>query len=130
MKLTPNFSKSEFDSKDGATMPDEVLNNVKKLAASLQALRDYIALDNGPRSIKINSGYRSPKHNSAVGGAENSQHLTGKAADIVVSGMTPQEVAHKIDELILVGRMKQGGLKAYDKKGFTHYDIRGTKARW
>lgn len=130
MQLTTNFTKAEFDSKDGSEMPGEVLNNVKILAKNLQILRDYISLDRGDTAITINSGYRSPSHNKSVGGAVNSQHLTGKAADIVVEGMTPKEVAHKIDELILVGRMKQGGLKAYTKKAFTHYDIRGTRSRW
>jgi uncharacterized protein YcbK (DUF882 family) len=72
MKLTNNFSKSEFDSKDGAEMPDDVLENVKKLAEQLQILRDFL---NVP--IKINSGYRSPAHNKKIGGVKNSIHLTG-----------------------------------------------------
>ena len=42
MKLTNNFSKSEFDSKDGAEMPSDVLENVKKLAGYLQILRDHL----------------------------------------------------------------------------------------
>ena len=32
--------------------------------------------------FKINSGYRCPKHNKAVGGSPTSSHLTGHAADI------------------------------------------------
>ena len=40
MKLTSNFSKSEFDSKDGAEMPDDVLENVKIVAEQLQILID------------------------------------------------------------------------------------------
>ena len=32
--------------------------------------------------LYVNSGYRSPAVNAAVGGARNSQHLTGCAADI------------------------------------------------
>lgn len=128
MKLTKNFYKHDFDSKDGAPMPADALRNVKELAKNLQALRDYIELDYGSRAITINSGYRSPSHNKAVGGASNSQHLTGKAADIVIEGLTPKQVAHKIDELVLVGRMKTGGLSIY--KTFVHYDIRGRRARW
>jgi hypothetical protein len=42
MKLTENFSKSEFDSKDGAAMPLEVLQNIKELANNLQVLRDHL----------------------------------------------------------------------------------------
>jgi len=41
MKLTDNFSKKEFDSKDGAEMPPEVLENIKELALNLQVIRDY-----------------------------------------------------------------------------------------
>lgn len=123
MILTKNFNKSEFDSKDGSEMPLEVLENIKELATNLQVLRDEI---NAP--ITINSGYRSPQHNAKIKGAKRSQHLLGTACDIVVSGHTPQEVASVIEELIRSGAMKQGGLKAYNT--FTHYDIRGVRARW
>ena len=37
--------------------------------------------------IRLNSGYRSPQLNRAIGGVSNSNHLTGCAADIRVSGM-------------------------------------------
>ena len=123
MKLTKNFSKHEFDSKDGAEMPLEVLQNIKKLAENLQVLRDELKAP-----ITINSGYRSQKHNAKIGGANKSQHLLGNASDIVVDGYTPQEVSLVIEDLIREGKMLQGGLKAYDT--FTHYDIRQVKARW
>jgi uncharacterized protein YcbK (DUF882 family) len=123
MKLTKNFYKYEFDSKDGAVMPLEVFKNVQKLAENLQVLRDELKAP-----ITINSGYRSQKHNAKIGGANKSQHLLGNASDIVVDGYTPQEVAVVIEELIRDGKMLQGGLSAYDT--FTHYDIRGIKARW
>ena len=123
MILTKNFNKSEFNSKDGAEMPLEVLQNIKELATNLQVLRDELKAP-----IQINSGYRSPKHNAKIGGAKRSQHLLGTACDIVVSGHTPQEVAIVIEELIRDGKMKHGGLKAYSS--FTHYDIRGIRARW
>ena len=123
MKLSENFHLSEFKSKDGAETPCEVKVNLKELALNLQVLRDAVGVP-----IHINSGYRSPSHNKAVGGAKNSQHLLGKAADIVIQGYTPFDVKAKIESLIAIGKMKQGGLKAYNT--FTHYDIRGTKARW
>jgi len=122
MKLTENFSKSEFDSKDGAEMPEEVLENVKELAKNLQVIRDTIGM-----SISINSGYRSPAHNKKVGGATKSQHLLGTAADLKTR-MKPS-VLHKIIlGLINEGKISEGGVGLYNS--FVHYDIRGEKARW
>lgn len=123
MKLTNNFSLQEFASKDGAPFPDEVVTKLKQLAKNLQVLRDELGAP-----ISINSGYRSPSHNKMVGGATKSTHLYGQGADIVVKGYTPKQVFGTIDRLISEGRMIQGGLHAY--ASFTHYDIRGTKARW
>jgi len=123
MKLTNNFNSSEFDSNDGSEMPKDVLLNIQKLANQLQVLRDALGV-----SITVNSGYRSPSHNSKIGGSKNSQHLLGKASDITADGYTPAQVHAKIEELIKSGDMLQGGLGSYST--FTHYDIRKTKARW
>lgn len=122
-KITNNFSLEEFKCKDGSEIPNDVLPNIVQLAKNLQVLRDYLG-----KSITINSGYRSPKYNAKIGGVKNSQHVKGKASDIVVKGMTPKEVALVIEGLIEQGKMMQGGLGIYPN--FTHYDIRGVKARW
>ena len=42
MQLTKNFSRQEFDCKDGTIVPDKFLFNVKEVAENLQALRDYL----------------------------------------------------------------------------------------
>jgi len=123
--MTKNFSLKEFNSKDGSKMPSDVYLNIVKLVGQLQFLRDYTG-----RAITVNSAYRSPEHNSKIGGAMSSQHLLGKAADITIEGLKPAEVYRLIDELIDMGLMLQGGLGLYEKKGFVHYDIRKTKARW
>ena len=123
MKLTKNFSKKEFDSKDGSEMPQDVFVNIQKLANQLQVLRDYLG-----KQISINSAYRSPSHNKSVGGAKNSQHLYGKASDITVKEMTPKQVYDAIEILISNGDMLQGGLGLYNT--FVHYDFRGNKSRW
>lgn len=123
MQLTENFNLSEFDSKDGSITPLEVVASLTKLAMNLQALRDYVG-----KPIKINSGYRSPYHNEMIGGAKNSQHVLGKAADIVIEGYTPKQVFDIIERLQEKGSMAIGGLHAYDT--FTHFDIRGHLARW
>jgi uncharacterized protein YcbK (DUF882 family) len=121
--MTEHFSRGEFRSSDGAHFPYEVKQNLQVLAEQLEVLREHFQ-----KPITINSGYRSPKWNAKVGGAENSQHLLGKAADIVIDGVSPDEVADAIEFLIDGGMMKQGGLGRY--KDFTHYDIRGRKSRW
>ena len=123
MRLTKNFSLSEFDCKDGTEMPSELLTNVLELAENLQVLRDFVGVP-----IKINSSYRSLSHNANIGGSKSSQHLFAKAADIVIESKSPEQVANIIKALISEGKMKQGGISAYNT--FTHYDIRGHKARW
>jgi uncharacterized protein YcbK (DUF882 family) len=123
--LTPHFNKKEFASKDGAGMPEEVWANVQILARQLEVLRAHL---NAP--IHINSGYRSKQHNKSIkGSSKNSQHLYGKAADIVVKGYTTEQVYEAIEHLIEIGEMKEGGLGLYET--FVHYDIRNSgKARW
>lgn len=124
MKLSNNFKLSEFASNDGAETPCNIQLNLKELALNLQVLRDYVG-----QPIKVNSGYRSPEYNATIpGAAKNSQHIYGKAADIVIDGYRPVQVKAMIEKLISEGKMKQGGIGNYNT--FTHYDIRGTKARW
>lgn len=127
-KLSKNFTLEEFKSKDGAPTPPEVLENLRELAKNLQVLRDYLG-----KPIKINSGYRSPAHNAKLvkagtGAVKNSFHTKGKAADIVVQGYTPTQLAAVIFKLIEEKKMRQGGVGIYPN--FVHYDTRGTKARW
>jgi len=125
MKLTKNFNLKEFECKCGCDMPLEVYENVIKLTGQLQILRDYLG-----RPITINSAYRCPKHNAKIGGSKTSQHLLGKAADITIQSLKPIEVFTIIEDLIDFGVMLQGGLGLYEEKGFVHYDIRKTRARW
>jgi uncharacterized protein YcbK (DUF882 family) len=123
MRITKNFSLNEFDSRDGVPVPTELIPNIVRLADCLQIIRDTIQAP-----LHINSAYRSPSHNKKVGGAHNSQHLYGKAADITSRNHTPHQLFVIIDRLIKEGKIREGGLAEY--KGFVHYDIRGVKARW
>lgn len=91
---TAHFNFSEFYSKDGSGFSGgkvgsaTVKENVRVLMYKLEALRRKA----GNSAVTINSGFRSIAHNSSVGGAPNSQHLYGIAADIVVSGKTTRQV--------------------------------------
>jgi uncharacterized protein YcbK (DUF882 family) len=112
-KLSRNFTLAELASKDGA------YKNIihPALILALQAIRDHTG-----RPVSINSGYRSPAHNASLpNSAPNSLHVKGMAADIVVKGMTPLEVASLAHDLGL------GGIKAYPT--FTHIDV-GIKRTW
>ena len=126
MKLTNNFTKSEFECKSGEEMPLDVLENVKLLAIQLQKIRDYVG-----KPIRINSAYRSEAHNKAIGGVKTSQHILGKAADITIDTFTPDEVVSIIENMLtneMLGGFYIGGLGSYNT--FTHIDIRDKKARW
>lgn len=123
MMLTPNFNLDEFKSKDGSYFPAEIVKSLTTLAEQLQVLRTELG-----RSITITSGYRSPSHNVKIGGAKDSFHVRGMAADIQVSGFTPKQVYDTIENLIKEGKMKEGGLGLY--KSWVHYDFRGKRIRW
>ena len=101
MKLSKNFTLEELIRSDTAerlgidNVPkdEKVIENLRNLCFEvLQQLRDYVKAP-----VVINSGYRCPKLNEAVGGARQSQHLYGEAADIHV-GST--EVGRKMYDFI------------------------------
>lgn len=123
--MTKNFSISEFECKGGnCKMSADVKNNVFKLAEQLQILRDKVK-----KPIKINSAFRCANYNdNVIKGAKHSQHKLGKAADIVVIGMTPNEVHKLVCEMVECGELNFGGIGKYNT--FTHLDIREKKSRW
>jgi len=122
-QITKDFNLSEFHCRDGTKVPEIYICNVIELIQNLQKLRDKLRFP-----IHVNSGYRSPDYNSKIGGVKSSQHLFAKAADITCRDYTPNEIANIIEAMIAAGELKEGGVGRY--KGFTHYDIRGTRARW
>ena len=73
------FKKEDFLCRCGkCKMPAEVEGNLMALVENvLEPAREKLG---GP--IIVNSGYRCERHNKAVGGVANSQHLRGEAADI------------------------------------------------
>ncbi len=116
-----HFTWGEF-TKNLSRVPQNavVINQILRLAYYLEDVRSLF----GNPTIVINSGYRPPAINSAVGGASNSQHLYGAAADIVVSGIKPNEVYKRLNSW----HGSKGGLAS--SSIFTHIDLRGYRARW
>lgn len=124
MQLTNNFNLSEFQCKCGCEMPDGVLVNIKRLAKELQYIREYL-----DEPIKLTNAYRCESHNKTIkGSSDKSQHLLGKAADIQCKKIEPNVMADLIEDLINKKYISEGGVGRYNT--FTHYDIRGVKARW
>jgi len=110
MKLSENFSLTEFTKSQTASRkgiennPSPVeIENLKALCVNvLEKVRTHFGMP-----VTINSGYRCLKLNKAIGGARNSQHIAGCAADIEISGIDNQQLFDWIkfnlqfDQLIL-----------------------------
>lgn len=117
----PNFAWDELSCKCGCgTLPLSVKRNLQRLAPALQALRDAA----GP--LFVTSAYRCPRHNTAVGGAKDSQHTFGLAADVVSRTKSPAELADLADK---IPAFHKGGIGRY--VSWTHVDVRPNgPARW
>ena len=115
IQLSNNFTVKEFACNDGS---NTVLID-SALVTYLQRIRNWA---NAP--VKITSAYRTESYNRKVGGTSSSYHVKGQAADIVVSGKTPVEVA-KFAQAIGVP-----GIGLYTASKFVHIDTRGSKYYW
>jgi len=99
MKLTENFSLAEMVKSETAlrnnldnTPGDVEIANLKLLAEKvLQPVRN-----NYKKGVKVNSGFRHPNVNAAVGGSKTSDHCKGQAADIEIPGVANAELAEWI----------------------------------
>jgi len=100
MRLSKNFTLSEFTKSQTAlrqgidnTPQGEHLDAAKELFENVvQPVRDHFGV------TVINSGYRGPELNEAVGGSSKSQHCKGQAADIECPGTSNYEVAKWIED--------------------------------
>ena len=101
MKLSKNFSLEELIRSSTAmrigidNIPnDEHLKNLQVVVDEIaQPLRDHFG-----KPVRINSGYRSPALNDAIGGSKKSQHSKGEAIDLEIDGVSNMEVADWITE--------------------------------
>ena len=101
MKLSENFSLEELIRSSTAmrigidNIPnDEHLKNLQVVVDEIaQPLRDHFG-----KPVRINSGYRSPALNDAIGGSKKSQHSKGEALDLEIDGVSNMEVADWITE--------------------------------
>ena len=129
--VSPHFSWAEFGSHDGKGIPASATPHIRRLCTTvLEPLR---ARFGGP--LIVISGYRSPEWNTRIGGAKNSRHVVGDAADIRPVQMGDlQRLKSTLEEMILDGELPQlGGVGLYQR--WIHLDCRprkpdGKLTRW
>lgn len=108
------------DWRDGVMHPCD-----RRLYAALYVLQRTF----GGREFVLTSGYRTRRTNDLLrrkgyAPADNSQHLSGRAVDFHVPGVSTKDLARAAWE------MRLGGVARYASKGFVHMDTRGEPTRW
>ena len=98
MKLSEHFTLEELTHSEIAerqgldnTPNNEAKANLVRLSRMLEDVRRTLG-----RPVMVNSAYRSPAVNTAVGSKPTSQHCIGCAADIKVPGLTPDNIVKEI----------------------------------
>lgn len=96
MRLTQHFSLEEMSVTQvrgvDNTPPSVLWETLRSTAKGMEEVRDLLG-----QPVLITSGYRSPEVNKVVGGAKNSAHLTGHAADFICPAFgSPKQVAQAI----------------------------------
>ena len=115
-----HFSPAEFDSPDVPNSGEKYMDEI--FVKKLDTLRSLLKVP-----LVITSGYRTPSYNKKIGGAPQSRHLKGHAADIAIAG----EDAFKLVGLAYtlgftgIGIQQKG---TWDKR-FIHLDLRPTEPR-
>jgi len=113
IKIAENFKLSEFECRccKVVKLDSELLDRLQKIRTE------------AGRPVIINSGYRCPGYNRQVGGAPQSQHVEGKAADFRIPGLSISQQRQLAEKYFANDGIGYGS-------SFTHVDTRGHKARW
>lgn len=119
VRLSKSFTTADFDCKcKRPTCSTTTVNPVL-----VTCLETFLILAG---KFAIDSGFRCRLHNHEVGGAEDSQHVKGNAADCrSLEGKTGVELA---TQAVLITDFRNGGIGTYFP--FVHLDVRGVRARW
>lgn len=125
VKLSDHFQVYEFASKSGSKLYSDVVKVHNKLVIILEAL--FKELDCS--KMIVNSGYRTPEHDKAVGGSGAGQHTLGRAADVVCYGkdgkiIPAEKVCCKLEDM--------GGIYGigYISPNAVHVDTRSKTSKW
>lgn len=118
-QLSDHFRLHEF-------LPRDSSYRLARVSPTLVELLEALRTDLGGVPLQVNSGYRPPAYNQAVGGASSSLHLDGLAADISSPQVSFSRLAEVADRLV----GDRGGVGLYRSQDFVHVDLRGERARW
>lgn len=121
--VSPNFTRAEWASKDGAAVPDSLRKNAQRQAFKCERLRHSL----GDEPIGALSYYRSPAHNAAVGGASQSRHMSADACDWSAQTIARFGVERFRAECARI--WAKNGIGSYPG-GSIHTDARPWYARW
>lgn len=99
--ISPHFKLKEFLASDTATrkridntpQPSHIANLKKVAEKILEPVRNHYG-----KPVRLNSSYRSPALNAAVGGSAKSQHCNGEAVDFEIDGLANPELAKWVSE--------------------------------
>lgn len=137
VQLGPNFNLSEFvktsTGVDNIPGPKEIEQLRLLVINVLQPLRNAVG-----KPISITSGYRSPSANALTkGSSTNSQHMKGQAADIVIQGMTNQQIIDLVrslklpyDQLIDEQLWKYDVVSGWRLAKWVHVSFNGSNTRY
>ena len=126
MKLTEHFTLEELtysataiEKKIKNDCPEELIDNIIKMATVLEALRTFYKLP-----VTILSCYRSPELNTACGGSKTSSHLKALAVDLRINTVSNISICRKIPELLV--NFDQV-IYEFGPKGWVHLGIDGNR---
>lgn len=133
MNLSPNFSLNELTKSQAAMRrgwsnapPPEAVAALRRLC---EGILEPIRLHFG-KPVIINSGFRSPRVNKAIGGAATSQHIKGEAADLEIPGVANGDLAIFIRDRLAFDQLI---LEAYTpgepSSGWVHVSLTAVRLR-
>ena len=109
-----HFKKTEITCKCGCEM-----NNIDlKLVNVLEDIRNHFG-----QACVVTSGCRCATHNKRVGGVQGSRHVSGKASDIYVKGVSANTLLAYTKSLVSKGKLRYTYTNGSNMNGVVHVDI-------
>lgn len=129
MNLSPHFTLAELTRTSQPFANDPGPVETQALKTLCEAVLEPVRAHFG-KPVRVNSGYRSPRVNAAVGSKPTSQHAKGEAADIEIDGVSNAELAKWIrDNLVFDQLILEAYRPGVPGSGWVHVSYRKGRAR-